>query len=124
MFNFATLALIGKLAKLRDEAARATALLPQINAAIAAPTISGKLELFAPISSEICAILASGLKDFDMGVMASDNLAAFDDFQAQECEAGGYDYAGVKDFFAKLQKLFKELQPYISVLLPLLVLED
>ena len=111
-FSFPSLVLISKIARLRDEAQRAVALLPQINAAIAAPTIVGKLELFAPISSEVLLILASGLKDLDL-----DNLTFGSEQDLDYAFKGNDDYEGVKEFLAKLSEFAKMVKPYLPFIL-------
>lgn len=116
---FPSLQLLWKFSDLRDEATRAIALLPQITAALDEPLVYRKLELFAPISSEVFLILASGIKDLDPTLSFA--ACGDDDECMAVCAAMGIDFKKLKEFFIKVAELAKEIAPY---LIPVLFLDD
>lgn len=122
--TFINLQLIAKLAQLRDEASRVMAILPQIQAAAAEPLVYRKLELFAPISQEVFLILGSAIKDLDSSLVFGATPEDAEEYEVEVaaiCAAMGFDFSKLKLFLVKLQEIAKELAPYISVILPLII---
>ncbi len=129
--NFELLQFLWKFSDLRDEANRAIALLPQINAALDEPLVYKKLELFAPIASEVCLVLASGIKDLNPNLSfgaAGDSIADQEDELRAVYGAMGIDFNKVKQFFVNAQKLIKqiydEVKPYLPYIIPVVLADD